>query len=329
MAEITRDTSFKPVAPVHSHSYVDVEDDANEIFAGAFVQRTATGRVVIVNDTGGLGIGPIVGVNERNIPDQLGKTYSGPLERPTAKVYQGLYERPIDSTTPVTDEDMFETVYAANNHDVTSDPTKPVLGTMVGINNDAGTCTVLISGASNVALSALGSATLPLPLTSWFLETGVPLAAWADALDDPTPGLVQSLNANTAGIRYNDADAHDTIVTTVSIPDDADTDADMTFVLTAAKIGATADDTPTFLIGAYFQQPGVAHDADANAGGSTAAMTNPATKTVQRLTLTIDAADIPDTSGTSLSLTLVPETGELTTDDLLLISTRLEYTPKI
>jgi hypothetical protein len=152
MPELTRDTSFKPVAPVHSHSYVDVEDDANEIFAGAYVQRTATGRVVVVGDSGGLGVGPIVGVNERNVPDQSGKTYSGPLERPTAKVYQGLYERPIDSTTPVTDADMFEPVYAANNHDVTSDNSKPLLGVMVGINNDAGTCTVLISGAANKTL---------------------------------------------------------------------------------------------------------------------------------------------------------------------------------
>jgi hypothetical protein len=153
MPELTRDSTFKPVSPVHSHSYVDVEDDANEIFAAAFVQRTATGRAVIINDTGGLGAGPVIGVNERNVPDQLGKTYSGPLERPVSKVYQGQFERPIDSTTPVTDADMFETVYAANNQDVTSDSSKPVLGVMVGINNDAGTCTVLVSGSANASLA--------------------------------------------------------------------------------------------------------------------------------------------------------------------------------
>jgi hypothetical protein len=221
MAELTRDTSFRPVSPVHSHSYVDAEDDANEIFAGAFVQRTATGRVVIVGDSGGLGVGPIVGVNERNVPDQLGKTYSGPLERPTAKAYQGQFERPIDSTTPVTDADMFEPVYAANNHDVTSDPSKPLLGVMVGINNEAQTCTVLVSGSANQALS-----TSLVLLVDEVIDFGdLTAAALTETLNLGTPiptGAVPIVQRNTLITPF----AHGTATTAVlEVGNDGDDDA--------------------------------------------------------------------------------------------------------
>lgn len=331
MPVLTRDSSFKPVSPVHSHSYVDVEDDANEIFAAAFVQRTATGRAVIVNDTGGLGFGPIIGVNERNVPDQLGKTYSGPFERPTAKVYQGLFERPIASSNPVTDADMFKTVYAANNSDVTSDGSKPVLGVMVGINNDAGTCTVLVSGSANAALSALaGSGEIPIPLSEFFLETGTPLAAFADAAS-PTPGRAYSANAEAAGIRWNNAESSDAIVAPFAIPADFDPSQPSQLVITASKVGATSADTPTFVVELYEQVVGSAYDAGSNLGGSTTAMADEPTKEVQSLTLDFAADTFSDPSAGNLSasISLQPETGELVTDDLILHSVRIRYTPII
>lgn len=191
MAQLTRDSTFKPALTVHSHSYVDVEDDCNEIYAAAFVQRTATGRVVIVGDSGGLGVGPVIGVNESNVPDQAGKTYSGPLERPTAKVYVGLFERPFAASDPPTDADMFHPVYAANNQDVTNDSTKPLLGIMVGINNEAETCTVLIGAGAAAALRAapqlLAQATIAfgdftVAGLSEVIDIGVPVSEDAVAL---------------------------------------------------------------------------------------------------------------------------------------------------
>jgi hypothetical protein len=329
MTQLTRDTSFKPVAPVHSHSYVDVEDDANEIYAGAFVQRTTTGRVVIVGDTGGLGVGPVVGVNERNVPDQAGKTYSGPLERPTAKLYQGQYERPIATSNPVTDADMFKTVYAANNHDVTNDATKPVLGIMVGINNDAGTCTVLIGAVGSRALSALGIGEIPIPLNSFVEDDGTPLALFVDGAS-PTPGTA-FLDSKAMGVRWNNHATPGKIVTSVPIPVDLDPTRDVFVLLTASKIGSSADDQPTFGVEAFFHPVGAAYDADADAGGATNAMTNAGTKVVEVLAATIDAADVPSPAGSSLSMTLTlqPQAGELDFDDLVLHSARLAYTRAI
>jgi hypothetical protein len=150
MAELQRDHSLWPVSQIHTYSTIEVEADANEIYAGAHVQLTADGYAVIVGDTGGLGVGPVVGVNDQNVPDQAGKA-AGTAQ---CNVYQGLYKRPIAAVNPVTDADMLKTVYAANNFDVTNDSSKPVLGTLAGINNDAGTCTVLISGAANATASS-------------------------------------------------------------------------------------------------------------------------------------------------------------------------------
>jgi hypothetical protein len=149
MTELTKNHAWHDVSDVHSYSIIDVAADANEIFTAAYVQRTADGYAVVVGDTGGLGVGPVIGVNRYNVPDQTGKANGNAQSR----IYQGLFDRPIDSTTPVTDADMFQPVYAANNFDVTNDSSKPVLGIMVGIDNDAGTCTVLISGSANASLA--------------------------------------------------------------------------------------------------------------------------------------------------------------------------------
>lgn len=332
MAELTRDSSFKPVSPVHSHSYVDVEDDANEIYAAAFVQRTATGRAVIVGDTGGLGVGPVIGVNERNIPDQAGKTYSGPLERPTAKIYVGQFERPIAAASPVTDADMWHAVYAANNHDVCSDPSKPLLGIMVGINNDAGTCTVLVSASIGAALGAAKLGSMPLPLASFYEADGTPLAAFADGAST-TPGL--SLNdSECAGIRWNNDAAPDPIVTSAPLPRDLDTTKASYLIFTAAKVnpgGTTPADVPNLGVEVFEHPIGALYDAGADLGGNTNAMADEPTKEAQALVLAIAADSFSDPSAATntITITVTPEAGKLGTDDLVLISARLAYTPRI
>jgi hypothetical protein len=148
MAELQRDHSKQAVSQIHAFSYVDVEAGAGEIYASAYVQQSANGYAVMVGDP--LGVGPVIGVNDRNVPDQTGNA-AGTAQ---SIVYQGLFKRPIATVNPVTDADMFKPVYAANNFDVTNDPSKPLLGVMVGINNDAGTCTVMIGAATGASLSA-------------------------------------------------------------------------------------------------------------------------------------------------------------------------------
>jgi hypothetical protein len=322
MAELTLDHSFLPVSEIHTYSIVDVAADANEIFAGAYVQQTAGGYAVIVGDSGGLGVGPVIGVNERNVPDQTGAS-DGDAQ---SNVYQGLFKRPIAASSPVTDADMFKTVYAGNNFDVTRDSLQPVLGVMVGIDNDAGKCTVLVSGAPNAALATTGMASIPIPLNSWTLANGTPLAVFADGVST-VPGT--SYNDSKAfGIRWNNDAAPGGIATGIPIPDDMDRTHDAVLVVVAAKVGATSADLPTMTIEAFFHEVGAAYDADTDAGGSTNAMTDLATKVSQLLALIIDAADIPASSSLGLTLTLTPEAGKLATDDLVILSTRLLYTRK-
>ncbi len=263
MTELTKNHAWHDVSDVHSYSTIDVAADANEIFVAAYVQRTVDGYAVIVGDTGGLGTGPVIGVNRYNVPDQTGKA-DGNAQ---ARIYQGLFERPIDSTTPVTDADMFKTVYAANNFDVTSDASKPALGVMVGINNDAGTCTVLIGAAIGAlaGVAKLGGAAIPL--ASFYELDGTPLAAFADGVST-TPGL--SLNdSEAAGIRWNNDAAPDGIVTSLPVPADLDTSKVSYLLFTAAKVGATPADVPNLGVEVFEHVVGAAYDAGADLGGNT------------------------------------------------------------
>jgi hypothetical protein len=321
MGQLTKNHAWHDVSDVHSYSIVDVAADANEIFTAAYVQQTAAGYAVVVDDTGGLGVGPVIGVNRYNVPDQTGKADGDAQSR----IYQGLFERPIATSNPVTDADMFKTVYAANNHDVTNDATKPVLGVMVGINNDAGTCTVLIGAVGSRALSALGIGEIPIPLNSFVEDDGTPLALFADGAV-PTPGTA-FLDSKAMGIRWNNHGTPGKIVTSVPIPADLDPTRDVVVKLTASKIGTDASDLPTFDVGVFFHPIGDAYDADADAGGTTNAMTNIGTKRVQFVTLAIDAADVPSPAALPLSMTLTlqPTAGLLDTDDLVLHSARLVY----
>jgi hypothetical protein len=296
---------------------VDVAADAAEIYQSAFVQQNAAGYAVIYGDTGAAG--PVIGVNHRNVPDQTGKA-DGNAQ---SQVLQGLFKRPFAASSAPTNASMFKAVYADNNFDVTTDSTKPVLGIMVGIDNVAEKCTVLVGAATNRALSALTTAEVPIPLNAWYLPTGAPLAAFADGVSS-TPGL--SFNDSEAGgIRWNNDAAPGKIVTTIPIPASFDSTKDATLVLIASKVGATSADVPTMGVEVFFHPVGAAYDADDNAGGTTNAMADLATKTVQALAVVVDAANIPSTAGSTLcaTITITPEAGKLTTDDLVLHSVRL------
>lgn len=160
------------------------------------------------------------------------------------------------------------------------------------------------------------------------LAAGTALAAFADGAS-PTPGLAVD-NSEATGIRWNNHATPAAIFTGFAVPNDRQPNTDMTVRILAHKIGATVGDATTFTLGLFFQPKGALHDADATAGGATSAMTgDAATKTVQEVTRTIAAADIPNATRAApafATLTYKPTDATLGTDDVTVLCIEVEYT---
>lgn len=170
-------------------------------------------------------------------------------------------------------------------------------------------------------------AQINVPLTSFVDADGDPLAKFIDGAST-VPGF-NLADSEAFGIRWNNHATPGVVLTQVALPQDLDDAAAVVVHVLASKVGATLGDAVTFLATAFFHTVGAAHDADANAGGTTGAMTgNATTKTVQEVTLSIAAGDVPASPG-SLSLTLKPTDGTLGTDDVIVEAVWLEYTRKI
>ena len=168
---------------------------------------------------------------------------------------------------------------------------------------------------------------LNVPLMSAIELNGTVLAAFSAGTSN-TPGISVE-DTEGVGIRWNDAANPDAIMTSVPIPTDLDETEDVTVHVLASKSGATAGDAVTWDIGAFFLVDGALHDADADAGGTSSAMTGDAdAKTLQEATLTILAADVLAAPGV-LTLTLQPTDGTLGTDDVTAFAMWLEYTQKV
>lgn len=167
---------------------------------------------------------------------------------------------------------------------------------------------------------------IDLPPTSWCLATGAPLALFADG-SSAVPGL--DLTASEAlSIRWNNNATLDAVATSFLVPPDMDITANATVVIQAAKVGATGGDLPTFVVGAFNQVVGALYDADANFGGTSGAMTNAATKTIQSVSRTLALADLAAFPA-RVTLTLKPTDGTLGTDDLVVLGVRVVYTKKL
>jgi hypothetical protein len=112
----------------------------------------------------------------------------------------------------------------------------------------------------------------------------------------------------------------------VPLPVDLDTDEDLIVEIDASKTGATVGDATTFTIGAWLVAAGDLRDADADAGGATNAMTGNATsKTVQTVSRTITAANVP-ANARVLTLSIKPTNGTLGTDDVTIHACRVRAT---
>jgi hypothetical protein len=170
-------------------------------------------------------------------------------------------------------------------------------------------------------------AVIPIPLASFVDADGDPLAKFSNGAS-PVPGF-NLADSEAYGMRWNDHAAPDAILTQVTLPRDLDATADLVLHVLASKTGNTTGDAVTFTCTAFFHTVGALHDAGANAGGVSSAMTGNATaKTVQTVSLTIAAADVP-AAPASMSLTIKPTDGKLGTDDVIVEAVWLEYTRKV
>jgi hypothetical protein len=168
---------------------------------------------------------------------------------------------------------------------------------------------------------------LDLKSTDFALLTGDQLAVFVDGAS-AVPGLAM-VDGKAFGIRWNNNGTLDAVVTSVLIPPDADITANMTMTVRASKVGATLADAVTFTIGAFNQVTGALHDADADFGGASSALTgDAATKTIQAVTLTLALANLA-ASPASMTLTLKPTDGTLGTDDVIMHSVRISYKRKL
>lgn len=168
-----------------------------------------------------------------------------------------------------------------------------------------------------------------VPILLSHLAAGTPLAAFADGAV-ATPGLALD-DSEAVGVRWNNHATPAAAWARALSLVDRQPGTDVKVHVIASKTGATIGDATTFTVAAFFQPVGALRDADANAGGATSAMTGNATsKTVQRVSLTIAAADVPNASATdpvpTLSLSVKPTDGTLGTDDVTIHQVLLEYT---
>jgi hypothetical protein len=294
---------------------------------------TATGYLVAA----GVGVtGPVCGV----VKSQKANTATGAADGDvSADLLQGVFEFANDAVHPVTALHFGQRVYAADDQTVGHDSALgPLAGVCVGL-TAAGKPLVAIDAAANRVMddtsitSLLTDATSPhgiIDLSTRFrLATGAPMAIFADG-DTPVPGLVVDGGESCAFRWANDA-THDQVATSFILPEDLDTAHDAIVTIRCYKTGATnnAGNTTTFAVSAFNQVLGAFYDADADYGGATDAVDPDAvSKTIQEVTRTLAAADLP-AAGNSVTILFDPSDGTLVTDDISVCSVQVKYTKKL
>lgn len=165
-----------------------------------------------------------------------------------------------------------------------------------------------------------------MPLNSVLLATGAPQTVFADSAS-ATFGLTLA-DSEAACIRWNNNATPGTALTQIGLPPDLDDAEDAYLEFVCSKTGATVGDATTLTLAVYIFAVGNLHDADANCGGVTNALTgNAVAKTTAALRRKITAADIP-LGARTMTVSITPTAGTLGTDDLLLHDIRLLYKRK-
>jgi hypothetical protein len=137
-------------------------------------------------------------------------------------------------------------------------------------------------------------------------------------------------NSEIVGVRWNNDAAPAAFYSEFLLPEDRQPNTPLIVHLLAAKSGATSGDATTFTVGCFLKPSGTLQDADADAGGASSAMVGAAAaKTIQHVTRTIAAADVPNATALvpcSVMLSVKPTAGTLGTDDVTLSLMFVEYT---
>lgn len=243
------------------------------------------------------------------------------------EVQFGVFGFPYTGTAPLPGDDMF----VVDNHTLSTDSNG-------GLRGSAGKCIevrttqglaksyVLMAPWVGTGAGPGSFGRMPIPLNTFHLSTGAPMAVFADAAS-PTFGLTV-LGAESLAIRWNNDAAPGAAFCEVSLPTDLDESRDAYLEFLCSKSGATVGDATTLTLTAFLLSVGDLYDADADAGGvSNALVGNAVAKTTALLTRTLAAADIP-AGARVLTFSVKPTAGLLGTDDFFLHEARLRYVRK-
>lgn len=166
---------------------------------------------------------------------------------------------------------------------------------------------------------------IPISLASLFDPDGDPLVKFADGAS-AVPGW-NLADSEAFGLRWNNHATPNAVLGSCQLPPGLENGKHtIKFEFLCSKTGATLADATTITVTAYLLAEGNLHDADANAGGATGAVTGNATaKTTKVLSKTIAAADVP-TNARHITFTFKPTDGTLGTDDFIVHDVRLVIT---
>lgn len=310
------------------------------IESGWQVEITSTGYV----QPAGTGTGMrVLGVAEHTIDNRTAAT-GGAAGAAFLNVRAKVAMLKYDGTAPKVND----VVFALDNQTVTLDSdtgANGIAGIVTYVDTVAGEVGVYMGPhvAGLIAIGAAVSASLavaegdiddleatatavrrvPIPLSAWTLN-GAVMTNWADG----TVNGMSLTDSEALCLRVNpSALALPSFATESVLPADIDLTKVLELHVSACRIGA-ADTTVVLQGNAFFQVIGAAYDADADAISVDSAALDTATKVSKELVLSIPAVDLPATADASVTFTFAPSAA-LDADDMLILSTWLEYTPAI
>lgn len=301
---------------------------ANTIYPKAcLVGRDASGRAYNYTTADASGF-PAQGVNAATFDNRTSSEMGGLDDSGVIEVNFGVFGFDISGTTPIPGDAMF----VVDNQTVSTDSNG-------GLRGFAGRCVEVRtgSGGASQAFIQVGPTAPGSTGPGTFAVVGIPLASFVDADGDPLAKFVSAssptfgfnlADSEALNIRWNNDANPGTALCQVGLPPDLDDTRDAYLEFLCSKSGATSGDATTLTITAFLISVGDLHDAGANAGGVTNALTGNATaKTTALLSCTLAAADIP-AGARSMTFTVTPTAGLLGTDDLMIHEVRLRYVRK-
>lgn len=323
-------------------------DGGSHIYAGTLVSQLGTGMLVPASTSSA---GPAVGVALMECDNSAGSDGDKRCLVAYGQIFLFANGTSTDACSEATT--MFAVVYAGDDHTIYDNDGSATLkpaGRFMGLEPD-GKVRVFVGMANladafedavNIAISDAGTFTAATDVEAALQElyqdiksiqktVQIPLTSFVDPDGDPLAKFVNgsvdgfSLNSSEGfGLRWNNAGSPTVFLTCVAMPQDYDDTADVVMHFLASKVGATATDTPAFVVTAFSVSVGSAFTASTDFGGTSSVMVD--ATTVQELTLTLAAASVP-ASPTAFTLTIVPN--DLATDDLILHAVWLEYKGKL